>query len=71
MSEDKMRRCTIDLILWADPAQVRTIWAFVSSYMSGEKVGIHADDDYIIAHAEFLKSERRKAAKAQRRGESA
>ena len=68
MSENEMRRCTIDMILWADPAQVEPIWGFVSHYMADEKVGIHADDDYIIAHAEFLKSERRKAAKAQRRG---
>ena len=63
MNEAEIRRRTIDLILWADPEKVRIIWAFVSHYLGDEKVGIHADDDYLIAHADYLKSKRRKARK--------
>lgn len=60
MSENEMRRCTIDLILWTSPDRLKCIWAFVSKYLSDEKVGIHADDDYIIGHAKFLESKTKK-----------
>lgn len=57
MSEEEMRRCTIDLILWTSPEKLKGIWSFVSSYLSDEKVGIHADDAYLISHADFLKAQ--------------
>lgn len=63
MNEAEILRRTIDLILWADPEKVRTIWLFVSNYLKDEKVGIHVDDDYLIAHADYLKAKRRKAKK--------
>lgn len=63
MNEAEIRRRTIDLILWADPEKVQTIWAFVSRYLKDEKVGIHVDDDYLILYADYLKSKRRKARK--------
>ena len=64
MSEAEMRRCTIDLILWTNPDKLKCIWAFVSRYLSDETVGIHADDAYLVGHADFLKN---KSCKAERR----
>ena len=61
MSEAEERRCIIDLVLWADENQVSTIWSFVSHYMKGEIIGVHAEPDFIIAHADYLKAKRRKA----------
>ena len=65
MSEAEKRRCTIDLILWVDENQVSIIWSFVSHYLKDEIIGIHADPDFIIDHADFLKAKRRKAKKKQ------
>ena len=56
----------LDLILWAEPDKLRTIWIFVSGYLKGEKVGIHADADYLVEHGKFLQAEHcRKKAQAR------
>ena len=55
MNEQEMRRGTIDLVLWASPEKLSVIWSFVSSYLRGETVGVHADADYLIEHGKFLK----------------
>ena len=60
MNEAEKRRCIIDLVLWADADKVSSIWAFVSHYLKDEMVGIHAEPEYIIAHADYLKAKRRK-----------
>lgn len=65
MNEAEMRRCIIDLVLWADENKVRNIWGFVSNYLKDEMVGIHAEPEYIIAYADFLKAQRRKAKRKQ------
>lgn len=62
MSEQDMRRDIIDLVLWTSPEKVQTIWSFVSCYLQGEKVGVHADADYLIAHGEFLKAKEKAVA---------
>lgn len=59
MSEAEMRRCIIDLVLWADEKKVRNIWGFVSNYLKDERVGIHAEPECIIAHADFLKGKKK------------
>lgn len=66
MSEAEMRRCLIDLILWTSPDRMKCIWSFVSSYLSDEKVGIHADEDYLIAYTDYLNEKRRKAGKKEK-----
>ena len=63
MNEAEKRRCIIDLVLWADADKVSRIWEFVSHYLKDEKVGIDAEPEYIIAHADYLKAKRRKAKK--------
>lgn len=63
MSEADMRRCTIDLILWTSPDRLKCIWTFISKYLNDEMIGVHIDDDYLIAHADYLKWKRRKAEK--------
>ena len=44
---------------------INNLWGFVSSYLKDERIGIHADSDYIIAHTDFLKAQRRKARRKQ------
>ena len=56
MNEQEMRRSIIDLVLWASPEKLSAIWSFVSSYLHGEIVGVHADADYLIDHGKFLKA---------------
>ena len=53
-------RAVLDLILWAKPDKLQTIWSFVRSYLSDEIIGIHADADYLIEHGKFLQAERRR-----------
>lgn len=56
MNEQEMRRGVIDLVLWTSPDKLRNIWAFVSSYLHDEKIGIHADAEFLIEYGKFLES---------------
>lgn len=60
MTEHDMRRAVLDLVLWAEPDKLQTIWSFVRSYLRGEIVGVRADADYLIEHGKFLQAERRR-----------
>lgn len=60
MNEADMRKWLIDLILWTSYDRLKLVWSFTSSLLADEKIGIHADDDYLISHGEFLKEKRRK-----------